>query len=323
MMEDLTQVKYIGPSTAEKLKNAGINSVAELAVKRPEELREILGFSLRKCKEIVNDALEKSWDKIAKPYLIDEYEQYWKENVKRIPTGSASLDKLLKGGFPTSSINILTGEYASGKTEMCYQVVVNCKKHYNRGAIWIETEAGTFVPDRLKEIAKAQNVEFKKEDLYVFPSFTIGDSPHFLFLSYLKATKILEKKGKEIGVLVVDSFTSKFRGYYTGREMLPLRAEEEQRHINYLNYLASKYNLAVMLTAQVMELPDQSLQLMQKAKTGQIKKMWGGTPVEHGGTYIIYLRRASKEEWEAIVADAPDVPPVGCRFKITKSGIRD
>jgi len=105
--------------------------------------------------------------------------------------------------------------------------------------------------------------------------------------------------------------------------MLPDRASEEQRHINYLHYTAAKYNIAVLLTAQVMELPDQTLQIIQRAKTGQVRKMWGGTVLEHGATIILFLRRASSTEWEATIVDAPDLPQTACNFKIVGSGIRD
>jgi len=58
-MSELLKVKHIGNKTAEKLIDAGITSIAQLAVKRPVEIKELLGFTLKKSKEVVNDALEK------------------------------------------------------------------------------------------------------------------------------------------------------------------------------------------------------------------------------------------------------------------------
>ena len=325
--EELQQVQHVGPKMAEKLVEAGITRIADLAVKRPEELRALLGISLKQAKEMINSALELSWDIIAKPKCFSEYSEWVSKNVQKIPTGCSKLDGALNGGVPTNAISTFAGEYGAGKTEFCLQIAVNCKKKLNRGTFWIETEPGTFSPKRLEEIAKAENVKFDRDDFYIIPAREIGDSPHFLFLTYLKAEKIFEQSMKDgickYGVLVVDSFTSKFRGYYTGRELFPDRAREENRHIAKLNQIAAKYNVAVLLTAQILEIPVLEGQYAQQAKTDHVKKMWGGTVLEHGSTYLFYLRKQSKKDWSITVVDAPDVPFETYTFRITEVGIRD
>jgi len=45
--------------------------------------------------------------------------------------------------------------------------------------------------------------------------------------------------------------------------------------------------------------------------------------MNHWSTYIISLQKMSMNEWEAVLADAPDQPMKRCRFKILPSGIRD
>jgi DNA repair protein RadA len=325
--KELQKVQHVGPKMAEKLLEAGITRIADLAVKRPEELKALLGINLKQAKEMVNSALELSWETIAKPKCLSEYTEWFDKNVQRIPTGCSRLDAALRGGVPTNAITTFAGEYGAGKTEFCLQIAVNCKKKYGRGTFWIETEPGTFSPKRLEEMCRAQNVKFESNEFYIVPAREIGDSPHFLFLSYLKAEKILEDNASsgncKYGVLVIDSFTSKFRGYYTGREMFPDRAREENRHIAKLNQLAAKYNLAVLLTAQVLEIPVIEGQYAQMAKTDHVKKMWGGTVLEHGSTYLFYLRKQSKQDWSITVVDAPDVPFETFQFRITEVGIRD
>jgi len=62
---------------------------------------------------------------------------------------------------------------------------------------------------------------------------------------------------------VVDSFTAKFRSFYTGREQLPDRAKGTARHFGFLDRIASKFNCAVVLTCQATDVPDAQLQLKQ------------------------------------------------------------
>jgi len=326
-IEELQQVQHVGPKMAEKLVEAGITKVADLAVKRPEELKALLNISLKQAKEMINNALEISWDTIAKPKCLSEYSEWVKDNVKRIPSGCTKLDSALGEGVPTTAISTFAGEYGAGKTEFCLQIAVNAKKKLNRGTFWIETEPGTFSPKRLEEVSRAEKVSFENDEFYIIPAREIGDSPHFLYLTYLKAEKIFEESMKDgvckYGVLVVDSFTSKFRGYYTGRELFPDRAREENRHLAKLNQIAAKYNVAVLLTAQILEIPVLEGQYAQQAKTDHVKKMWGGTVLEHGSTYLFYLRKQSKKDWSITVVDAPDVPFETFQFRISEVGIRD
>jgi len=55
---DLTVIKGIGPSAADKLKNAGINTVAQLAGKTPNQLSEINGIGLETARRMINSARE-------------------------------------------------------------------------------------------------------------------------------------------------------------------------------------------------------------------------------------------------------------------------
>ena len=61
----------------------------------------------------------------------------------------------MKGGIPTEAITMFKGEYASGKSQMANQLAINTLRILKRKVFWIETETGTFVPDRLLEMAKA------------------------------------------------------------------------------------------------------------------------------------------------------------------------
>lgn len=321
--ERLLQVKGVGPATLEKLKELGIETPEQLAVYQPDHLKEFLRITLKQAKDMINSAKDMVFNKTIKPMTLKELIEYRKNITKRISTGSVAIDNVLLGGIPTEAITIISGEWGTGKTQMCIQLAVNTIK-MGRKVAWIETEPMTFSADRLIEVAKASNVTIDLENDLIFVRASEVPTPSAQFLAYeLVDRAVSENKNFDLGLLVVDSFTAKFRSYYVGREQLPARSQELSRHLGYLEVLASKYNTAIVLTSQVMDTPDAGSQLHNITKTGTRKEYVGGNILKHSGTYMLTVSKRSKEEWELIVADAPDVPQVSVPFRILSSGIRD
>ncbi|MHA2183896.1 MAG: helix-hairpin-helix domain-containing protein [Promethearchaeota archaeon] len=58
MIEELVRVRGIGPTAAERLINAGINSIDEIAKSKPEELAWIKGIGMISALKIIENALE-------------------------------------------------------------------------------------------------------------------------------------------------------------------------------------------------------------------------------------------------------------------------
>lgn len=320
---DLTEIKGIGDKTKEKLVEKGIETAEQLATVRPEELKEILGISLLAAKEIIIDAKNKTLDAVFKTMTLEEVKDYKNTVVKRISTGSMAIDNFLKGGIPTESIVMFSGEYSSGKTQMCMQLAVNCIK-MGRKVAWIETEAGTFSPDRIEQIAKLRRVpiDMEKDFPIIILAKNVG-TPHMLFLAYEMVDKICTKNNIDLGLLVIDSFASPFRSTYSGREMLPERAKEESRHFGKLNMIASKYNCAIVLTNQAIGIPDAGQQLGVMMKTGAKHDIYGGNVIKHSATYHFILSKGKSEEWVCFCADSPELPRQSIPFRITEMGISD
>jgi len=320
-MVELSEIKGIGPKKVEVLIKYGIKEAEQISIMKPSELGSYLGISAKKAQEIINDAKDK-----ASPVVImtaQDLKEYREKNLKKISTGSARIDKLLKGGVWTDAITEFKGEFGTGKTQISHQLVVNNKKQYNRKSAWVETEPQTFTPERIEEIAEAQGVKIDlAEDVLVVPSkFISGVTSQF------RAYELIEKKIKEgldIGLIVIDSFIAKFRSDYTGRTRLADRSQEIGRHIGYLQTLASKYNIAIVLTVQVMGIPDAGAQLGVLKKEGTRSKATGGKLLEHSGTFLVALDQISRKDktWKFIVYDAP-VPYGEAVYRIDASGIRD
>jgi len=58
MTEELIRVRGIGPTAAERLINAGINSIEEIANSKAEELAWIKGIGMLSASKIIENALE-------------------------------------------------------------------------------------------------------------------------------------------------------------------------------------------------------------------------------------------------------------------------
>jgi RecA/RadA recombinase len=319
----LCSVKGVGPKTAEKLIEAGVSTPEQLACLRPDELADMLGITKKAAKDMTNYALSIALDTAIVIKSMQDEIDHRREVVKRIPTGSSKFDAAIKGGIPTEAITLFKGEAESGKSEFCHQLVVNTKKYYDRKAVWISTENMTFSPDRINDMAKAIGCKINpKEDILFIDSGQVN-TPYSLFIAYQRVAKEIETKGLDVGIFVVDSFTSPFRRFYGDRSQLPDRSREESRHLGYLDALAKKFNIAVVLTAQIMDIPDQGGQLGERAHSGHDKRMVGGNVLRHSATYGISLAQVASYQYEGVIFASPDVPKTAFRFSIKEGGIRD
>jgi len=321
--EDWQKIKGIGVKTAEKLVAKGVKTVEEVAVMTPAELAQILGTSIAKAKEVINNAKELILTTSIAVMTGEEFKKIVESKIQKIPTGISRLDRVLDGGIPTNALIGFGGQSATGKTEICYSLAVNCVKHLGRPFIWIETEPGVFSITRLLQIARARGVEINLgSDMYIIPADYVTN-PAKQMMAYELADRKAEEMGVKPGLLVVDSFSAKIREYYTGREMLSARSQEVARHIGYLQMLASKYNMAIALTEQVYGVPDISAQRAVMARLGDTRMIYGGEFLLHSVTMQFTLVRTGRESWSIILADVPGKPMIEIPFKISEEGVTD
>jgi len=280
----------------------------------------LLKISRVKASEIILDAQEKSISKL-EVFTATQIEEYRKERVQRISTGSFEVDKILDGGIQTDALTLLTGKFATGKTQLCFQATVNCLSQLKRKVAFIETEPGTFIPERIEEIATNKGLEINLDDIFVFRAKQIKTPAH-LFLAYKKIERKIEE-GIDIGLICIDSFIAPFRVLFGPREMLPARSREIGRHCSFLQGLAAKHNLAVMMTVQVMGVPDETLMKVVKRRIGIREQMVGGHLLFHSATFSLALDLVAPDIWEAFLFDSSYLPKARAQFVITKAGIMD
>ncbi len=158
---DLDELPGVGPAIAEKLREAGFNSLEAIAVASPMELVATVEIGEATASKIISAAREaadiggfETGDKILER----------RHNIGKLTTGSKSLDELIGGGLETQALTEFYGEFGSGKTQIAHQLAVNVqlppeKGGLNGSAIIIDTE-NTFRPDRIKDMSEGAELDY-------------------------------------------------------------------------------------------------------------------------------------------------------------------
>ncbi|MBO8175254.1 MAG: DNA repair and recombination protein RadA [Thermococcus sp.] len=316
-IKTLEDLPGVGPATAEKLREAGYDSLEAIAVASPIELKEIAGISEGAALKIIQAAREAA--NIGTFIRADEYLQR-RQTIGRISTGSKSLDKLLGGGIETQAITEVFGEFGSGKTQIAHTLAVMVQLPPEEGGlngsvIWIDTE-NTFRPERIRQIAENRGLDPDEvlKNIYVARAYNTNHQ----MLLVEKAEEIIKEKlntDRPVKLMVVDSLTSHFRSEYVGRGALAERQQKLGKHLADLHRLANLYDIAIFVTNQVQARPD--------AFFGDPTRPIGGHILAHSATLRIYLRKGKAGKRIARLIDSPHLPEGEATFRITDKGIED
>ncbi|MEM5874446.1 MAG: DNA repair and recombination protein RadA [Candidatus Aenigmatarchaeota archaeon] len=309
----LEDIPGVGEKTAKKLMDIGILDLQTLAHSSPIEIARAADISEDVAEKIISKAKELLGLTVFEDGLsILEREK----NALRITTCSKNLDRLLGGGVWTQAITETWGHFASGKTQLGFQLAVNVQRAIEEGGLgrnclWIDTE-GTFSSFRVSQMTEAlgMNVQNVLKNIIVAK---VTSASHQMEVVEKYAPKII--KERNIGLIVVDSITANFRAEYIGRGELAERQQKLNSHLHKLKRLADAYNLAVYVTNQVMMKPDVIF--------GDATIPVGGTPIAHISNYRIYLKKSKGNLRIAGLADASNLETGEVTFLITKEGIRD
>lgn len=310
-IKELEDLPGIGPTTAEKLRASGIDSLDKLATMAPHALNELTGVSVETAKKAIQSAKESTT--ISYETGGEVYKK--RQDIGKISTGSKELDELIGGGVEACSITEAYGRFASGKTQIGFQLSVNAQQPRGKGGmegsvLFLDTE-GTFRPERVKSIAEAVGMDPEKalENIIVV---RVTSTEQQMLTAERAAKLIMEKNVK---LIVVDSLTALFRAEFIGRGALGERQQKLNQHIHKLQTLADKYNLAVYITNQVMDNPG----ILFGDPTTPI----GGNVLAHAATTRLYLKKSKEDKRIIRLVDSPNMPEGECIIKITPNGIKD
>jgi RecA/RadA recombinase len=339
----LTKIAGIGPVMAEKLYNAGYDLDA-IGTGRADEIAQTMhvAFAVGKGWVMAAQEVMLSGMKLMK---IGELTALKKSKQFMFKTGSPAFNSLLGGGVSTWAITGLSGPLATGKTMVAENCIIDaisdkycCPKCYIKlpkftkcpqcnemskeiQAAFIETEPDTLHQERMEEMASKSGIKCNFDNLYVCPAHQIP-TMKAQFLQYKLIQKEMEN-GANIHLIVVDSFNAKLRAGWSRSEMLPIRTREVAEHVNLMEYMACKYNIAWLITAQVITAPRPELQHSAEAKYGSKFYAIGGDLLMHSVNQWISLDQKGGEMYEATLFDSSYLPKKSINFRLTASGLKD
>jgi DNA repair protein RadA len=324
-LEDLHGVQ---PHLISKLKGVGIQSVLDLAVSIPNELAaggEGGGYEVNTIsadKETITELVLKAKKALADSgALANEFSTAdqvleRRKSLVRYTTGSKNLDDFLKGGIESQAITELTGEFGSGKSQICHTLCVTAAANNNgkgtpTSIIFIDTE-NTFRPERVHQIAEARGLDSEEIMKKVFVCKMVNSAQLETLIRNL-GKYIEEYKAK---LIIVDSIISLHRAEYTGRETLAERQQRLNVILHKLIRLAEIYNIAVVLTNQVQASPDSTFGGSDSLRAS------GGNIMGHACTYRIFLRKAGRDRI-AVIVDSPHHAYSQVKFTISEKGVEN
>lgn len=312
VFESVEDIPGIGPSTAAKLRELGYTTVEALAT---ATVNELVGGGIPDKTAAKIISLARSSFEVKFISALDILKQ--REHVQKLTTGSKKLDSLLGGGLETMTITEFFGEYGTGKSQISHQLAVNVQLPAENGglngnAIYVDTE-NSFRPERIVTMAKFLNMDPIKtvENITVAEAF---NSDHQILIVE-RLDEVI--KSRDVKLIIVDSLTTHFRSEYLGRENLVKRQQKLNAHLHRLERLSKAFNLAILVTNQVMSKPDEIFGLGAYPIGGHI--------LAHRSHTRLYLRKARGEQGLRVarLIVSLDRPEGECLFKITENGIID
>jgi DNA repair protein RadA len=325
---DISKLDGVGTVRKTRLNEAGIFNAMDIVTAGPMPLAELTGMEVDATAKMVRKArefLENSGvirNSFMKASEVLEYRDR-KINSKRLKTGSLEMDKLLGGGIEPQAVTEFYGVYGCGKTQICHSLAVIAQLPKEQGGlsgevIWIDTE-NTFRPERIRDIVLENEyvpIQKRKKTEIAVPvneldvtkfldkimvARATSASHQDLILEQLSRSLQLEDDDKKEGdprvvLVIVDSLTTHFRSEYLGRGLLAPRQAELGKFLHKIARIAEVYNIAVVVTNQVLANPD---------GFGAPIKAVGGNIVAHTSTYRIWLRKGAKSKRIAKMDDSP------------------
>ncbi|KAG7660695.1 uncharacterized protein J8A68_005812 [[Candida] subhashii] len=312
---DLLQDFGINAGDINKLKSAGIFSIASVLSTTRRNMIKIKGLSEVKVDKIKESASKLKTVGFVSATIVAEL----RTKTFNLSTGSKQFDEILGGGIQSMSLTEVFGEFRCGKTQLCHTLCVTAQLPREMGGgegrvAYIDTE-GTFRPERIKSIAERFGVD---------PEACLDNISYARALNSEHQIELVEQLGNQLSdgcfrLLIVDSIMACFRVDYSGRGELNERQQKLNQHLSGLTRIAEDYNIAVFLTNQVQSDPGASS--LFAAADG--RKPVGGHVLAHASATRILLRKGRGEERVAKLQDSPNMPERECVYVIGEGGIKD
>jgi len=145
-----------------------------------------------------------------------------------IETGLKELDKFLGGGIKGGLITSISGQSATGKTQLIFQICVNAL--HNGKEILFQDTIGEFRPERLVEMMQLQKINPTLLDKIKVGRITNTAQQ----IKYLSKTPL-----RSYSLIIIDSVTDLFSFEYSKKE------QSLEKYISFMKYMHNLSSIAI------------------------------------------------------------------------------
>lgn len=225
--------------------------------------------------------------------------------MESLSTGSNCINALLGGGFPLHRMSLVYGEASTGKTILSMHCALESARRDFK-IFYVDADQ-SFSAHRLEHLPGGPELA---ERILLFRPEDFQDQVRII-------ESIESMMTKTPALLVVDSITGLYRSSNGKSERVFARNRELNRQLAYLNDLASRFQLWVLLTGQVHSSPVGREWLVEPVATRTLR---------HWSSLIMRLRQTPRVDVRECTLEklgGSEVTARGCLFRIGEEGIED
>lgn len=298
MPTELSDIDGVGPSTKDKLNEVGIDTVNELAQASVGDVTEV-GVSNSRAEEFIEEAKQST-------VLIKDTFEVEEENNNKdcVTTGIDKVDEAFEGGLYEQQIISVYGGPSTGKSQLCYKLLVEAVKETDKVGIYIETEPSRFLPSRIKSLA--DNDEDVLENIKRIEAHDLETQEN----SFGKIAKEFD----DVAIVIVDSLTARIRlsDQFDGRGDLKSRSSLLGRHLTKMEEMGRQLSCPVVFTNQVYGNP-------KGFGKGEIQ--YGGKLLQHVSFASLHMTEAQGELKSLEIENHPSTGSTEMAIKISEQDI--
>ncbi|XP_072944311.1 DNA repair protein RAD51 homolog 4 [Epargyreus clarus] len=162
---------------------------------------------------------------------------------KVIPTCIESLDTALNGGIPVGAITEICSLASSGKTQLCFQVAINCAKELESSVLYIDTK-GDFSAVKIQKILDLHGCNHKQMaaimlKIKVVHIWTLEDAVQLL-------SKVKSETIDNLGLIIIDSLPCLMFQHLGDDNKIGLKLLNEL--VNNLRFISNRFEAGVICT---------------------------------------------------------------------------
>ena len=154
-----------------------------------------------------------------------------------IKTGLEELDKFLNGGIKEGLITSISGQSATGKTQLAFQICLNALDH-GKEILFYDT-TGEFRPERLVEMMQYQKIK---------PSLLDKIKVNRITNTIEQLQSLSKARLENYSLLIIDNVTDLFSFEYSKKEQTFEKNMSFMKYMHNLSSIAIDHKLPIIVT---------------------------------------------------------------------------